>query len=120
MGRKHTELEDLIIEEISRKYPKTARCFKRKVGYYRHRPYTPRCTVKVGSEGQADLYGFIKATEKDKFPIPFEIEVKTPKDRLREDQVIWQKFCESYGIPHVVARSVEDVLKFLERVLRTC
>lgn len=42
------------------------------------------------------------------------IELKTPKTgRLSPDQIEMRKWCTRWGIPHCVARSIEDVRAFL-------
>lgn len=42
------------------------------------------------------------------------IEVKTKKGRLSPEQRAFQSWCREWGVPHCVARSVEDARDFIE------
>jgi hypothetical protein len=41
------------------------------------------------------------------------IEVKAPKGRLSPEQIDWETWAFDYAIPRCVARSIEDVRRFL-------
>lgn len=44
----------------------------------------------------------------------FFIEVKGPKGKLRESQILFQNECQRTGVPYLVAHDVRDVWDFLE------
>jgi hypothetical protein len=60
-------------------------------------PDTER-VVAVGIKGQADLYGLWRGGRH------IELELKTATGRLTPHQVVWQSFCRSWGVPHLVLR----------------
>lgn len=99
----HTDLRDKIIEVLQGKYP-NGRFFARQVLFTRinGRP------ISVGKAGQADIYGFISCA--DKTAIHVEIEVKTEKDTLKEEQKCWMNVCKKLNVCYVLARSVKQTL----------
>lgn len=60
--------------------------------------------VKFGTPGQADLSGLFWPSGRR-----LEIECKTERGRLSEDQLSFQRMIETFGGLYVVARSVADV-----------
>jgi hypothetical protein len=46
--------------------------------------------------------------------LPYLIECKAAKGRMRTAQLEYQKDCESKGIPYVVVRSADDIAKLVE------
>lgn len=70
-----------------------ARLFRRNVGLYWTKDRRP---VRVGVEGQADAYAFLRGG------IIVEIETKASRGRMSVEQERWQDFCHAWGIAHVV------------------
>lgn len=62
-------------------------------------------------KGFPDIMGFYK----DNKGRMFVIEVKGPKGVLRPEQKVWKIKLESLGVPYCLARSVEDVITFLDK-----
>lgn len=74
--------------------------------------------ISCGVTGQADIYGFISGITL--MPIPVEIEVKRPGEKLRPAQLRWKKLCDRLGVPHLVAYSKEGVgKKIFEKIVET-
>ena len=71
--------------------------------------------IQVSEEGLPDIYGIVLT---EKWPVHFEIEVKTGKDTLRPKQRTFKKCCEINNIPHCVARSVEEAWEFITNIKR--
>jgi hypothetical protein len=57
--------------------------------------------VKIGRPGQGDAYAYVRGGR------IVEIEAKSAKGRLRESQIAWRTFCQSFGIPYVVWRALK-------------
>jgi len=90
-----TVLGNKVIMEVQREVP-SARIFRRVVAVV-HPVGQPDITMRVGIEGQADLYGFVTGRP----AVPFEIELKVGKDRERPGQSAWKCLCSKMGIPHL-------------------
>jgi len=54
--------------------------------------------MKAGIKGQCDLYGLLRGGGH------IEIELKSYGGTLSPEQIRWQAFCGSWGVPHVVLR----------------
>jgi hypothetical protein len=54
--------------------------------------------MKAGIKGQCDLYGLLRGGGH------IEIELKSYGGTLSKEQIRWQAFCSSWGVPHVVLR----------------
>ena len=65
--------------------------------------------VRFGVRGQADLTGILPGG------VRLEVEVKSDRGRQTEDQRNFQRMVERFGGVYVLARSVEDVERALER-----
>lgn len=83
------------------------RLFRRNVGYY----YLPdlRTRIKIGVEGQCDLYGFAVALDPSAPAITLEIELKSPTGSLSKEQRDWRDTCLRLGVLWILARSTDDV-----------
>lgn len=121
MAQVHSIAVNAIIIGVQRAVP-DARVFKRIVGTLRALD-DPSRIVRVGERGQCDLYGFVRGRPR---AIPFEIEVKVGKDRLREDQCAWAESCRHMGIPYLMVRAdkredihraVDDAAAFVRGLL---
>lgn len=99
-----TQLLHLMIQRAPAELP-DARIFRRNVGLFRTiGPATDDLVpsgrlVKVGIEGQADAYALLRGG------INVEIETKSAKGAMREAQLRWRAFCETWCIPHVVLKA---------------
>lgn len=71
--------------------------------------------VDVGTNGQADLGGFIHR-HPGAPALPFQIEVKTGLAVRSNAQVAWAALCERIGVPYLLADHdhAECAVKFLE------
>jgi hypothetical protein len=58
----------------------------------------PERTIAVGIRGQADLYGLQRGGRH------IELELKTAGGVMSKNQLVWQAFCQGWGIPHLVLR----------------
>ena len=65
--------------------------------------------VRAGVPGQADLTGILCDGKR------LEIEIKSDRGRQTEDQRNFQRMIERFGGVYVLARSVEDVARALQR-----
>ncbi len=72
------------------------RLFRRNIGAARMRGGQ---VVKFASAGQCDLYGIVRGGRH------LEIEIKAAGGRLSVEQVMWQQWCSTWGVPHVVLRA---------------
>ena len=75
--------------------------------------------VDVGTNGQADLGGFITRVPdgfRSPVAVPFQIEVKTGLAVRSNAQVAWAALCERIGVPYLLADHdhAECAVKFLE------
>lgn len=91
----HTDLCNLLLREVQKAHPRV-RIFKRSVGMAFTAGGVP---IRFGLAGQCDVYGYIKARPR---AVPFEIEVKVGRDRVREDQALWHSLLEDLGVPLLV------------------
>lgn len=66
--------------------------------------------VRFGLVGSADIIGILKGGTF------LAIEVKTGKARQSKQQLAFQKMITDFGGHYLVARSVDDVLAFLQTV----
>lgn len=93
---------------------------RRNVGTYYTHDGRPQ---RIGTKGEADLQGIIDGQKcphcnKPVHPAPFAIEVKTPKGKMRPDQVNWRDnvWKRRNGI-YVLARSVNEAIDGLKKHL---
>lgn len=100
MAQVHSHAVNAIIVGVQRAVP-DARVFKRVVGAFRAIE-SPERIVAVGDKGQADLWGFVRGRPR---AVPFEIEVKVGKDRLRAEQEAWAALCSHMGVPYLMVRA---------------
>lgn len=121
MAQVHSHAVNAIIIGVQRAVP-DARVFKRIVGTLRAAD-DPTRVVRVGERGQCDLYGFVRGRPR---AVPFEIEVKVGKDRLRPEQNSWAEMCRHMGIPYLmvhagkredIPRAVDDAADFIRGLL---
>lgn len=66
--------------------------------------------VHLGDAGTPDIMGRIQA---DPWALPFGIETKAKKGKLRETQVAYHARMREWGIPICVAYSLNDVKEFV-------
>lgn len=117
----HQNLVNKTKLKFSSVFRSCGRMFDRHVGmFYKRRvekgtvDYIP---IKINRPGQADNWAVIKCfhyTDKEKrFPIPFHVEVesKTGKGKLREEQKEWKKNCELLGVPFFENRDEIETIK---------
>ncbi len=95
----HRVLSDAIMRAAQDRFQNRVRIFRRPVGLLFTKHGQP---VRVGVKGQCDLWGYLKANP---FAIPFEIEVKVARDRLRDGQKDWAKTLDHLAVPHHVAHA---------------
>lgn len=65
-------------------------------------------------KGFPDIFGILK----NRKGVMFCIEVKTAEGKLRKEQKEWISLLESQNVPCLVARSLEDIITWLEIVDR--
>lgn len=58
--------------------------------------------VRSGIVGQCDLYAVVRGGKH------VELELKQARGSMRNAQIRWQQFCESFGIPHLVLKARKD------------
>jgi hypothetical protein len=108
------ELQRDFMYEAARALPHV-RLFRRQVGLFR----TEERTIKVAQKGMADLYGYVRGGR------VVEIELKSRRGRLSEEQKNWQRWCKEWAIPHLVLEawknetSEQTVSRWIEE-LREC
>ena len=85
------------------------RLFRRNVG----RVQVEGRVFKNGIIGQCDLHGYLLGAP----AVPIEIELKSATGRASEAQLVWQKFCERWGVPYLLltARADESEAETVER-----
>lgn len=117
----HQELIKQTKLTITKRLFASVRLFDRTIGlFYRKRTnggiidYTP---IKIGKNGQCDTYGAVKCFywvnhgQRSPFiPVHIELEFKTGKGQLTEEQVTWKEFCESMGWIHIIVREDTDIV----------
>lgn len=97
----HQKLVDEILCEIgSLPY---VRLWPRVVGFDEARQ------IKYGRQGECDLDGILMGGRR------IGIEVKTGKGTLSNEQILWRNMIVKFGGLYVVARSVDDVKKAIEK-----
>jgi hypothetical protein len=72
------------------------------------RPFGKEYGVKFGVNGQADISGLVWGSGRR-----LEIECKTPIGRLSQRQIWFREMIIGAGGVHIVARSVDDVIRGL-------
>jgi len=85
------------------------RLFRRNIGAAR----VGERTIKFAVTGQSDLYGMWRGGQH------IEIELKAATGRLSVEQVLWQQWCQTWGVPHVVLKARKDESE-AETVRRWC
>ena len=102
-----TRLQIAIMEYLDLVLPKSARAFHfhQNGRDKKQQALLTRMGVKAGLHD----VGIIRSAGRI-----YLIEVKAPKGRLTLSQVAFHAWCRQWGIPHCVARSIEDVRDFLE------
>lgn len=98
----HTELVNEILVEVSK--IKGWRCWKQTSGVFRDL-YSERI-IKVGVVGWSDIGGTSPSG------IIFQCEVKTGNATQTKEQKAWEKMITDRGGYYIVARSVEDAVRF--------
>lgn len=91
----HTDLCNLLLREVQMAHP-GVRIFKRIVTMAYAADGTP---LRIGIPGQCDVYGYIRHRPR---AVPFEIEVKVGRDRVRGDQPSWHTLLADLGVPFMV------------------
>ena len=105
----HNKLRDLIMLALQAKFPQRIRLWKRDVGLVQLKSGGK---ARFNQPGQADIWGVCLVLGR---PIHIEIEVKSGKDiSLSKHQKNWKEFCDKFSIPHLVATSEEQAIKFIE------
>jgi hypothetical protein len=71
----------------------------------------PERTIAVGIRGQSDLYGLLRGGRH------IELELKAAGGVMSKNQLVWQAFCQGWGVPHLVLRGRvnEDAHETVER-----
>ena len=58
--------------------------------------------IRAGIKGQADLYGFWRGG------VAIELELKSARGHLNEDQRKWARFCEAWGVQYLVLKAEKN------------
>ena len=103
MGKEETEIQNAIRVELS----KIGIVRRNNVGTF----YTPDGRpITIGIPGEADLTLF-RHGGKTVF-----VEIKTPKGKPNKWQKHFQSVVERCGYEYIIMRSVEDAVKYVEKV----
>ena len=96
MANLHSELCNRVIKTVQGALGNDVRIFKRHMGL----AFTERGQpMKLGVPGQCDLWGYVSSRPR---AVPFEIEVKVGRDRVRPEQGAWHAVLEHLGVPVMV------------------
>lgn len=118
----HQDLLKLCIMAGQKRFP-NLRLFPAQVGsFYVKRMvdkthYKFEGPYKIGTNGQADLNGWITINES---AFRIEVEVKSGKTLIKKnsDQDKWRNICLKMGVIHIVATSPEQFVNNLEKYLK--
>lgn len=92
---------------------KNIRFFQRHVGLFMTLNGSP---ININKPGMSDAYALL--SYKKRFLIHIEIEFKTGKSRLSNDQKKWREFIMSFGGHFLEVRNKEDLLVGVKRIQR--
>ncbi len=102
MANLHSELCNRVIKTVQGALGNDVRIFKRHMGL----AFTERGQpMKLGVPGQCDLWGYVSSRPR---AVPFEIEVKVGRDRVRPEQGAWHAVLEHLGVPVMVLHAANE------------
>lgn len=67
--------------------------------------------VFLGEEGTPDITGYVFGNHR--MAVPFGIETKARRGKLRQAQIEWKEWANACGVPYCEARSISDVRDFV-------